>query len=120
MFKGFSICAHTVATAEVNGELRSFVTWTNLTSIALQEMPTGAGRKGGIAKKKKTSPIDVETYSSRFSTNGPDPKRTSLAQGKTTTGANISNPLQPAVNHLITIPTMALPGPLQTSIATGQ
>ncbi|XP_065893382.1 uncharacterized protein [Dysidea avara] len=130
MFKGFSICAHTVATAEANGDLGSFITWyvankcrPNLTSIALQGMPTGAGRKGGVAKRKRTSRVAVETWSSRFSTTVPDPKRVSLTQGNTTSGAYVSSPLQPAINYpTVTLPTTVSPAPLHasTSTATGQ
>lgn len=59
MFKGFSICSHVVATAEVNGELQSFLESIkstcapNLSSIADYGMPSGSGRKGGVTKRKR-------------------------------------------------------------------
>ena len=52
------ICSHVIATAHVDGELRSFldavngVCKLNLTAIAHQGMPSGAGRKGELAKRK--------------------------------------------------------------------
>ena len=58
MFKGFSICSHVVATAQVNGQLQSYLTEINrickpnFTAIASQKMPSGAGRKGGVCKRK--------------------------------------------------------------------
>lgn len=72
MFKGFSICFHVVATAHVNGDLRSFldsvngVCGPNLTAIANHDMPSGTGRKGGVAKRKRNRKLPaVETRSVR-------------------------------------------------------
>ena len=58
-FKGCSICSHVVATAEVNGNLQTFLESTKkrciptLTSITDHGMPSGSGRKGGLAKQKR-------------------------------------------------------------------
>ena len=70
MFKGFSLCSHVLAAAHDNGRLRSFLDHTkevhvNLTSIANHGLPTGAGRKGGVAKKRKRVLPSVETRSIR-------------------------------------------------------
>ena len=63
-FKSSGICSHTVAAAEVNGELEDFVKLyrarrvkqpPNLTKLAKHGMPSGAGRKGGRPAKKKVS-----------------------------------------------------------------
>ncbi len=58
MFKGFCMCSHTKAGAEINGELKSFLealtkTTPNLTTIATQGLPAGSGRKGGQEKRRK-------------------------------------------------------------------
>ena len=72
MFKGFSICSHVVATAEVHSELKLFlesmksVCGPNLLSIADYGMPGGSGRKEGVIKRKrkrKRSSQPVETRS---------------------------------------------------------
>jgi len=58
MFKGFSICSHVVATAQVNGQLESYLTEIsgickpNFTVISSQKMPSGTGRKGDVCKRK--------------------------------------------------------------------
>ena len=72
MFKGFSVCSHVIASAHDNGCLRLFldqlsgVCRPNLTAIANHGMPTGVGRKGGVAKykRKRKHPV-VETRSVR-------------------------------------------------------
>ena len=52
MYKGFSMCSHVIATAHVNGDLRSFldnlsnVHAPNLSAIANRDMPSGTGRSG--------------------------------------------------------------------------
>lgn len=72
MFKGFSICSHVVATAQVNGQLKSYLTEINgicrpnFTAISSQGMPSGAGRKGGLCKRKRNRKLpDIETRSLR-------------------------------------------------------
>ena len=79
MFKGFSICSHTVAAAHKTGDLHSFVNWynnekcePNLTKIANEGMPKGVGRKGGVPKRKRPRKTTIETCTSRFE---PTPKR---------------------------------------------
>ena len=64
MFTAYKICAHTIATAEVNGKLSDFLTWFlktlrrgNLTKLAGIDMPSKSGKKKGsklYSKKKKT------------------------------------------------------------------
>ena len=47
MFKGYSICAHVIATAEDNGDFFDSITCKpNLTAIASCDMPNGSGRRG--------------------------------------------------------------------------
>lgn len=51
--------SHVIATAQVNGQLESYLTEINtmckpnFTSIASQGMPNGTGRKGGKPKQKR-------------------------------------------------------------------
>jgi len=55
------ICSHTLAAAEVNGELISFIQWytvtgqePNITRLAQAGLPAGRGRKGGVPKRKRS------------------------------------------------------------------
>ena len=62
MFKGFCICSHVLATAQVNGELKSYldnikVCKPNLAAIADHGMPSGTGCKGGVAKRKRSRKV---------------------------------------------------------------
>lgn len=71
MFKGFTICSHAVATAEHNGELKTFLESVastcepNLSVIANAGMPSGSGRKGGVPKQHKRKRNAIETRSVR-------------------------------------------------------
>ena len=70
MFKGYAICAHSIEAAEDNGDLKSFLNCItckpNLTAFASTGMPSGSGRKGGKAKRKRSrSIIPIETRSTR-------------------------------------------------------
>jgi len=65
-----SLYAHVIATAHITGDLRSFldnlngVCLPNLTAIANHGMPSGMGRKGGVAKRKRSWKIPtIETRS---------------------------------------------------------
>lgn len=57
--KGISLCSHVIATAHFDGALKYFLDKVkgtcaaNLTSIATHGMPSGTGRKGGVAKRKR-------------------------------------------------------------------
>ena len=59
MFKGFSLCSHVVAVAEVNGDLPVFLKSIqkgckpNLSAIATQGLPCGSGRKGGVPNERE-------------------------------------------------------------------
>ena len=67
-----AICSHTLAVAQLNNELIPFVQWyntsgnmPNITSLAMSGLPSGRGRKGGVAKRtrdhqeKKTPELSV-------------------------------------------------------------
>ena len=64
-WQSLRLCSHTVATAEKEGELQTFVQWykklrakPSLTKLITTTMPKGRGCKGGVAppkKKKKLS-----------------------------------------------------------------
>ena len=58
------ICSHTIVSAEVNGELQKFLQWyhdscqePNITQLANFGLPAGRGRKGGIAKRKRSRTV---------------------------------------------------------------
>lgn len=66
------MCSHVIATAHVNGDLRSFldnlsnVHAPNLSAIANRDMPSGTGRKGGVAKRKRNrKPLPIESRAIR-------------------------------------------------------
>lgn len=71
MFKGFCICSHVIAAAHDNGELKLFLDNVNkckpnLSAIANQGMCSGTGRKGGVAKRKRSRKVStIETRSVR-------------------------------------------------------
>lgn len=58
------ICSHTLVSAEVNGELQTFLQWyldscqePNITKLANFGPPAGRGRKGGMAKRKRSRAV---------------------------------------------------------------
>ena len=113
MFKGFSICSHVVATAEVNDELQAFVngikgTCTlNLSSIADYGMPSGSGRKVGANKRKRIRTSQpVESHSIRPSL---DPF--TFLPSVSTSGPSMSShsTLQPSVSLPVSSQTQAAP-----------
>ena len=69
MFAGFSICSHVVAVAKCNGDLKSFLDAAsatcapNLSAIANQRLPRGAGRKGSIPKHKRKTAVPIQLRS---------------------------------------------------------
>ena len=60
-FSSLKLCAHTIATAEDNGMLPSFmlnfkaVARPNITRLATADMPKGRGKKGNAAPKKRVA-----------------------------------------------------------------
>ena len=69
MFKGFLLCSHVFAVAEVDGDLPVFLKSIqkgcnpNLSAIAIQGLPCGSGRKGGVPKRKRKSTTPSESRS---------------------------------------------------------
>lgn len=71
MYKAYSLCSHVIAAAHDNSDLHTFLQYytdsqrgPNLTAIAIQGMPVGSGRKGGIPKHKrnrKATPIQTRS-----------------------------------------------------------
>ena len=75
--KSLGICSHSVAVAEIDGELKGFVDWfvkakkqPNITNLIMTGMPTGRGRKGGVPprKRKKSVAATSRTTASCFLT----------------------------------------------------
>ena len=69
-WNSLSLCSHTVAVAETNGELHKFVSWLikakkkpSVTKLVVTGMPSGRGRKGSKATqhKKKAVPATSRT-----------------------------------------------------------
>ena len=60
MFSTYKLCAHTIASAEINGKLKEFTQWLirqkcapNYSKLALHGIPKGAGEKGGAPKNNR-------------------------------------------------------------------
>ena len=68
-WNSLSICSHTVAVAEINGELSKYISWfvkakkkPSVTKLVTTGMPDGRGRKGGkVAQRKKTVTVTSRT-----------------------------------------------------------
>ena len=63
-WKSSQLCSHVLVVAELNGELDSFLMWykstnqqPNITALAMTGLPAGRGRKGGIAKRKRSKSV---------------------------------------------------------------
>ena len=70
-WNSLSICSHTVAVAEINGELSKFVAWfvkakkkPSVSKLVLTGMPKGRGRKGGKQPQSKKKELAVQTRTS--------------------------------------------------------
>jgi hypothetical protein len=70
-WKSLGICSHSVAAAEDNCDLQSFVTWfakakkvPNITQLVTSQMPAGRGRKGGIPPRKRRKTVPAESRKS--------------------------------------------------------
>lgn len=61
-FKSMGLCSHSVAVAEINGQLAQFISAKkrkkspNVTSLLTTSMPRGRGRKGGVAPRTRKAP----------------------------------------------------------------
>ena len=95
MFKGYSICSHTIAASSVNGDLNSFIEnykqkkcGPNLMNIAGHGLPNVSGRKGGVPKRKKRASVLVETRSVCPCFRNSDEGTSSVSQVNTPTSAS--------------------------------
>ena len=117
MFKGYSLCSHVVAAAEVNGDLSDFLDaikkqcTPNLTAIASNGFSSGSGRKGGIPKRKRKSPISIESRSVRQCLQSPNSDLASISKTVSfapTTAGVLTTMATPALPFSSTIPTSSL------------
>ena len=90
--KSLAVCSHVVAAAESNGDLLQFLEWynksrgkqpINMTPLALEGMPAGAGRKGGRAPRKRSRTKLIPTDENRVPLT-PTSSNKSVVPGKTT------------------------------------
>lgn len=86
--KSLGICSHSVAVAEIDGELKGFVDWfvkakrrPNITNLVLTGMPMGRGRKGGVPPRKKKKPVAATSRT---------PASSLLTSTSTSTSTNVS------------------------------
>ena len=104
-----NICSHTLAVAEANGELLKFLQWysaagnaPNISTLAMQGLPSGRGRKGGQPKRKRTKePSVAETFDTVNKSPPPPPGQHQQSQGS---GVNVASG---ASSHI----TVTLPPP---------
>ena len=96
-WKSLGICSHSVAAAEDNCDLQSFVTWfakakrvPNITRLATSQMPSGRGRKGGIPPRKRRKTVPPE---SRKSFSNILPLDQSTSRGEPHQVSSVANPI---------------------------
>ena len=60
-WKSSKICSHVIAVSDRNGELGLFLDWyngtnqqPNITTLSMQGLPKGRGRKGGVPKRQRS------------------------------------------------------------------
>ena len=120
MFKGFSLCSHVVAVAEVNGDLPLFLKAIqskcnpNLTAIASHGFSCGSGRKGGIPKRKRKTPTQVESRSVRQSLQS----QTTLSHLNTIPGAHATSLPTASTSRTTVSHSNTIPGAHATSLPT--
>ena len=78
-WNALKVCSHVVVTADINGELADFLVRfkpqpTNMSKLALTDMPKGVGKKGGVTAPKKKAPVPItcrknRTYAQVVNTN---------------------------------------------------
>ena len=107
-WNSLSICSHTVAVAEVNGELFKFVAWfvkakkkPSVTKLVLTGMPEGRGRKGGKRPQTKKKGPAMQTRTSIAELSGVTVSDTTREMGTTSNrssaseGGNLKMPSHP-------------------------
>ena len=76
VFSTYKLCAHSIASAEVNGQLKEFTQWLirqkcapNYSKLALHGIPKGAGEKSGVPKntRKRKQVMTNKTVVDRLS-----------------------------------------------------
>ena len=70
-WKSLGICSHSVAAAEDNCDLQSFITWfakakkvPNIIQLVTSQMPAGRGRKGSVPPRKRRKTVPPESRKS--------------------------------------------------------
>ena len=91
-WNSLSMCSHTVAVAEVNGELSKFVAWfvkakkkASVSKLVLTGMPEGRGRKGGKRPQSKKKGLAMQTRTSIENIAGVSTSHTTGAMGASST-----------------------------------
>ena len=66
-WKALGMCSHSIAVAEINGKLSSFLAFVwkrkdrpNRTKLATTNMPKGRGRRGGVPPRKRKASMSCE------------------------------------------------------------
>ena len=96
--RSLGICSHSVAVAEISGELHKFMDWfikakkrPNITNLVLTGMPSGRGRKGGVPPKKRKKSIPATSRTSAASLLATSCEDSSLLLPSVTTTATASS-----------------------------
>ena len=108
------ICSHTIAAAESNGELASFLQWytkcaesPNISTLAMSGLPRGRGKKGGKPKRQRAKQTRLP------------PDNYALRPGLLPTGGGIMN-AGGIVNTGAIVNLTTAPQPVSVSVVTTQ
>ena len=100
-WKSSFICSHTLACAQKVGDLQEFLSWfissrsvPNITTVAMDGLSSGRGKKGGRPKRQRGKKMpDIETTC----------VRTALISTSTTTATTVSSSMPCSSNYLQTV-----------------
>ena len=127
MFASYKICSHTLAAAEVNGQLADFLLWfnktlrrANLTKLSDIGMPTTSGKKKKSTTYKRKKKDVCKTLIA--TTNRITEPAISTSTGGTSTGSAFSDQATNSVLQAATrtLPTSLVQGPIAQLVAIPQ
>jgi hypothetical protein len=113
-WKSANICSHTLATAEVNDELKIFLEWycshglsPNITTLAMHGLPSGSGKKGGKPSRKRHTA--GKTTGSELLATALQPATGNINVSQSAVANNYQVNLPPSATSADTTPVAALP-----------
>ena len=128
MFGAYKICAHTLATAEVNGKLKGFLTWfskslrtANLSKLSNIGMPAKSGKKKGARGSSRRKRANKATLATTQRIRLPDPASatSSASQPVAPAAMDLTQSFSPTVNIAhSSVETMSVQGATSTQPLT--